>query len=97
MVRGAAFDSEPIPIGRGQGHRIDKKAIAGSKLKFPGAIHFLVAGKRNSPWVKGAVLWRTRKVDHPPVLVEDANKEAIDFRSVGLIDFSRQPRGVLGW
>src|ERR1700721_3783978 len=96
MVRGAPFDSEPIPIGRSQGHRIDKQAIAGFELKFPRTIHFLVAGKRNSPWIKGPVLWRARKVDHSLVLVDDANKEAIDLRGVGLVDFSLQPCRVLG-
>src|ERR1700730_15419416 len=82
MIRGTTFDSEPIPIGRSQGHRIDKHAIAGSELKFPRTIHFLVAGKRNSPWVKGAVLGRSRKVDHARALIDDANKEAIEPRPI---------------
>src|SRR6266849_5698028 len=96
MVRGAAFDDESISVGRGQGHRMDKQAIPGSELKFPETIHFLVAGKRNSGWVKGAVLGRARKVDHTHALVDDANKEAIDLGGVSLIDFSRQPCRVLG-
>src|ERR1700730_5128777 len=97
MVWCAALDDEASSGGRGHGYRIDQQAIAGFELKFPGNIHFFVAGKGNSPGVECAVLRRARKVEALPVLMHDANKEAVDLRRIRLGDFTRQPSNVFVW
>src|ERR1700722_11245201 len=97
MVWCAALDDEASSGGRGHGYRIDQQAIAGFELKFPGTIHFFVAGKRNSPWVEGSVFRRARKVEDIPVLMHDANKEAVDLRGIRLGDFPSQPGNVFVW
>src|SRR5258708_37085596 len=95
MIRSAAFDDETVSVWRGQRHRIDQQAIAGSELKLAGTIHFLVAGKGNVRWFERIILWRSRKVDNTHVLVDDTDEKAIDLRGIGLVDFSLQPCRVL--
>src|SRR6267154_922530 len=96
MVWGAAFDEKLVSVRRTQGQRIDHQSISGCELQFPKSVHFLIPGKRNLRWIEGAVLRRSRKVEHARILADDANKKAIDLRSVGLVDFTRQPCLVLG-
>src|SRR5882672_86773 len=88
-IGGPTFNNESTAISSGECQPFDQQRLS-LDVDFSGTVSTCI-GQRNLSRIERSILRRAGNVHYPNTFLDDTDKVIIDFRGVGLLDFSFEP------